>query len=163
MDRLPVIGVVGGADVDEDVHEQAYQVGRRIAEQGWVLMNGGRDVGVMEAASRGARQASGTVIGILPMADAAAEGVSEELTHRIATGLGEGRNLVNVYSSDAIVACRGGAGTLSEVALAVKTGTLVALVGWPDEEIPEQLRGDGLVEASSPRTAVEAVQDEVEP
>lgn len=163
MERLPVVGVVGGRDVEDEVVEQARQVGRRIAEQGWVMMNGGRDEGVMEAASKGARGADGTVIGILPMTDQDAPGVSSELTHRIATGLGEARNLVNVYSSDAIVACRGGAGTLTEVAFGVKVGTPVALVDWPEEELPEQLRGDLLKDASSPRSAIDAVQEWVGP
>jgi uncharacterized protein (TIGR00725 family) len=162
MQRVPVVGVMGGASVDETVAATARQVGRRVAEHGWTLLTGGRDAGVMRAAARGARSAEGAVIGVLPTADPDAEGTSPDLTHRVATGLGDGRNLVNVLSSDAVVACRGGAGTLSEVALAVETRTPAVLVGWPDGEVPDQV-ADGLERAPDARQAVDAVAEVVEP
>lgn len=158
MDRTPVVGVVGGANVEEPVEETASQLGRRIAEHGWVLLNGGREAGVMRASTRGARRAEGTVLGVLPTADPDAEGTAEDLTYRVATGLGDGRNLINVLSSDVVVACRGGAGTLSEVALAAKTDTPVVLVDWPDDEVPDQI-ADEVERAADARTAIQTVDE----
>jgi predicted Rossmann-fold nucleotide-binding protein len=62
--RTPVIGVMGGANVPEDDQETARRLGRLIAQRGWILLNGGRDAGVMAASARGAREAGGMVIGI---------------------------------------------------------------------------------------------------
>lgn len=158
MERVPIVGIVGGGDVSDKVAKQARQVGRRVAEKGWVLLNGGRDAGVMQAATEGAASMEGTVIGVLPWDDTDQKGAASGLTHRIATGMGEARNVVNVLSSDVIVACRGGAGTLSEVAFAVKAGTPVILLDWPDGEVPDQLE-DAVVRVGSPREAVDEVED----
>lgn len=118
---------MGGAQVSSQVEAQAEQLGRAIAASGWVLLTGGRPAGVMQAASRGAAAAGGLVVGVLPgrHPDDCAAGVDIA----IATGLGEGRNLVNVLSADVVVALPGGAGTLSEVALAMKNGRPLVLLG----------------------------------
>ncbi len=126
--RKPVIGVMGGADVGAEVCALARELGKLIAERGWVLLNGGRDAGVMRASAAGAREAGGTVIGILPDADASR--AAPDLDYAIVTGMGDARNLINVLSSDVVIACPGGAGTLSEVALALKSGKRVILLGW---------------------------------
>lgn len=153
---------MGGGSVPEEVARQAQELGRRIAEQGWILLNGGRDAGVMAASARGAERADGFVLGIQPTRGPEEGGLAEEVDLSVFTGFGDGRNVLNVLSSDVVCACRGGAGTLSEVALAVKTGTPVVLVDWPEEEIPEQLRGPLLHEAGSPREAVRTVRELVE-
>lgn len=157
MDPHPVVGVMGGANVPEAVETQARELGRRIAERGWVLLNGGRDEGVMRASAKGAASAEGVVLGVLPGASAADAPVAEDATYRVFTGLGDARNLVNVLSSDVVVACRGGMGTLSEVALALKVGKPVVLLAWPDEEVPGHLPEELVERASSAREAIEAV------
>ena len=96
----------------------ARELGSAIASQGWILLTGGRNAGVMEAASQGAKQAGGLTVGILPTA--MDEGMSEAVDIAIFTDLGSARNNINVLSSHAIVACGMGAGTASEVALALK-------------------------------------------
>ena len=96
----------------------AYQLGHAIAQQGWVLLTGGRAVGVMEAASQGARSADGLVIGVLP--GETPSRMSSAVDIPIVTGMGNGRNVINVLSSQVIIACGLGAGTLSEIALALK-------------------------------------------
>ena len=63
--RRTVVGVMGGCDVDERTRENAYGIGRLIAERGWVLLNGGRPSGVMDASARGARDAGGLTVGVL--------------------------------------------------------------------------------------------------
>jgi uncharacterized protein (TIGR00725 family) len=113
-----------------DCHN-AYELGLAIAGIGWVLVTGGRDRGVMDAASRGAREAGGLTIGILPSNDLA--GLSPFVDVPIVTGLGQARNNVNVLTCELIFACGMGPGTASEIALALKAGRHVILVE-PSEE-----------------------------
>ncbi len=143
MTRKPVVGVMGGANVGAEVCALARELGRRIAERGWVLLNGGRDAGVMRASAAGAREAGGTVIGILPDADTLR--ASPDLDYAIVTGMGDARNLINVLTCDIVIACRGGAGTLSEVALALKHGKRVILLGWEAGAAFEAFRRSGLL------------------
>ena len=106
--------------------ENAYKLGRMIAQQGWVLLTGGRKAGVMDAASQGAKSVDGLTIGILPGKDGKA--ISEAVDIAIFTDMGNARNNINVLSSDVIIACGIGAGTASEIALAVKNGKQVILL-----------------------------------
>ena len=125
--RRPVVGVMGGADVDTRALVEAEELGRLIAERGWILLNGGRNAGVMGASARGAKSAGGMVVGILPDRDDARAAVDLDLVIR--TGMRDARNVINVLSSDVVVACPGGAGTLSEIALAVKNNCPVVIIG----------------------------------
>ncbi len=143
MTRKPVVGVMGGADVGAEVCALARELGKLIAERGWVLLNGGRDAGVMRASSAGAREAGGTVIGILPDADTSR--AAPDLDYAIVTGMGDARNLINVLSSDVVIACPGGAGTLSEVALALKNGKRVILLDWDIGAAFGEFRRSGLL------------------
>jgi uncharacterized protein (TIGR00725 family) len=119
-----------GANASEEVCQSAYALGKLIAQQGWVLLTGGRNVGVMEAASQGAKAGNGLTIGILPTDDYT--GLSESVDIAIATGLGNARNVINVLSSDVVVACGMGAGTASEIALALKAKKPVILLALDD-------------------------------
>jgi len=123
-----VVGVMGpGAGARPEDLENARRLGEGIARAGWVLLTGGQAVGVMDAAGRGAASAGGLVVGVLPGDDAGT--ASEALHVAIVTGMGSARNNVNVLSSDVVVACGMGAGTASEVALALKAGRPVILLG----------------------------------
>lgn len=114
-----LIGVMGpGETASKTEIATAFALGKAIAEQDWVLLTGGRAVGVMEAASQGARSANGLVVGILPGPTEAQ--MSSAVDIPIVTGMGNGRNVINVLSSQVVVACGLGAGTLSEIALALK-------------------------------------------
>jgi uncharacterized protein (TIGR00725 family) len=114
-----------GAATDEETG-RARLVGRGLAERQAVLVCGGLG-GVMEAACRGAREAGGTTVGLLPGADRAA--ANPYVAIAIPTGLGELRNGLIVRAADAVIAVGGAFGTLSEVALALKTGTPVVGLG----------------------------------
>jgi uncharacterized protein (TIGR00725 family) len=103
--------------------------------------------GVMEAACRGAKDAGGTTVGILPGSDRAAANPFVDVA--IPTGLGEARNALVVRAADALIAVGGGYGTLSEIALALKAGKPVVGVGTWDI--------DGVVAAPDARDAVETV------
>lgn len=119
-----VVGVMGsGDDGDAALLEQARQLGEAIARRGWVLLNGGRASGVMDASAQGASAAGGLVVGVLPDDDA--RRASSHLDVCIRTGMGDGRNVINVLSSDVVIALQGGAGTLSEIALALNAGRTV--------------------------------------
>jgi len=121
-----------GVDGDADLLAQARELGRAIAEQDWVLLSGGRDAGIMHASAQGASEAGGLVIGVLPGADSRES--SDFLDIQILTGLGDARNAINVLSSDVVVALRGGAGTLSEIALALCAGRTVVALGRNDAD-----------------------------
>jgi uncharacterized protein (TIGR00725 family) len=151
-----VIGVMGGGEhAPEYAVIDAYRLGELIAERGWVLLNGGRNAGVMEASARGAQTAGGLVVGVLPDADT--RRASPHLDVRIVTGMGSARNNVNVLSSDVVIACAGGEGTISEIALALTNGKTVVALNFDTGMLFERARNAGqLVEVASPDEAVEA-------
>lgn len=125
--RKIIIGVMGpGANATNFDLENAYQLGKLIAEAGWVLLTGGRNEGVMDAASKGAKSANGLTVGILPSSNTTT--ASEAVDIAIVTDLGNARNNINVLSSDMIIACGMGAGTASEIALALKVNKQVILL-----------------------------------
>ncbi|BAY57890.1 cytochrome P450 [Leptolyngbya boryana NIES-2135] len=121
-----IIGVMGAGEHATPLDLQnAYELGQRIAEAGWIVLSGGRNVGVMDAVSRGAKSRDGLTIGILPRINSA---MSDAIDIPIITDMGNARNNINVLSSHAIVACGMGAGTASEVALAIKARKRVILI-----------------------------------
>lgn len=125
--RKIIIGVMGpGENATETDLSNAYNLGKLIAQQGWVLLTGGRNAGVMERASQGAKTEGGLTVGILPGKNTT--GISEAVDIAILTDMGNGRNNINVLSSDIIIACGMGMGTASEVALALKNGKPVLLL-----------------------------------
>jgi uncharacterized protein (TIGR00725 family) len=124
---VPVrVSVVGAGRASPGESQIAEALGRALGAAGAVVITGGLG-GVMEAASRGCREAGGTTVGILPGTDAAAANPFVRIP--IATGLGEARNALVVRGGEAVVAVGGGWGTLSEIALARKMGLPVALLG----------------------------------
>lgn len=142
----PYVAVVGSGTATGELYEKAREVGRLVAERGATLVCGGRS-GVMEAAARGATEAGGTAIGIMPDEDR--KSANEYLSHSIATGTGHARNLAVVCSGDVVIAIGGEYGTLSEIGLALKVGRpVVALESWE--------LGEHVISASSPEEAVEA-------
>ncbi len=137
------VGVVGASQASAEELRAAEEIGRGLARGGAIVITGGRG-GVMAAASEGAAQAGGLVVGILPGSDRAE--ANDFVTVAITTGLGELRNGLIVRSADALVAVGGAYGTLSEVALALGAG--VPVVGWDTWTI------DGIELADSPADAV---------
>ncbi len=114
--------------------ENAFQLGQLIAKAGWILLTGGRNVGVMDAANKGAKSASGLTVGILP--GNSTRGISEAVDIAIVTDTGNARNNINVLSCDAIIACGMGTGTASEIALALKANKQVILLnGSPESKL----------------------------
>ena len=121
------IAVAGaGEAVTPELARLAEEVGRLLAERGAVLVCGGLG-GVMEAAARGAREAGGTTIGILP--GESTGDANPWIEHAVATGIGHARNLAVAASGDALIAVGGEWGTASEIALARALGRPVVVVG----------------------------------
>jgi uncharacterized protein (TIGR00725 family) len=111
------IAVIGGAFCPKEVEQEAYEVGREIAQRGAWLVCGGL-MGVMDAAAKGVKDAGGFSIGILPSDDRI--GASPYLDVSIPTGVGFARNLIVVLSADAVIAIDGESGTLSEIGYALR-------------------------------------------
>jgi len=120
------IAVVGSdSKLTDEVREIAKGIGRDIAREKCVLICGGRG-GVMEAACRGAKNAGGITVGILPGLDRA--GANSYIDVIITTGMGYARNSLVVSCADAVIAIAGRSGTLSEIALALNYGKPVIVV-----------------------------------
>ena len=107
------IGVIGDSECSDEEKQLAYEIGLEIGKINLVLICGGHG-GIMEAASRGCKEAGGLVVGILP-SNSRLEGNSY-LDVQIPTGLGWTRNSLVALSSDALIAIGGRSGTLSEIA-----------------------------------------------
>lgn len=109
-----------GNPKDISILKQAGEIGKRIAQQNWILLTGGRKAGVMDAASKGASEADGEVIGVLP--GNSHYGMSDSVSVPIVTGVGSARNVINILTADVVIVCGMGLGTASEAALAIKHG-----------------------------------------
>ena len=144
------MGVIGEGTCSRATAARAERMGRAIAKAGAVLVCGGLG-GVMEAASRGAARAGGTVVGLLPGFDA--RDANRWVTVPIVTGMDQARNVILVRSSDVVIAIGGRYGTLSEIALALKLGKPVVGLGTWRLAQPEGRRVP-LVRARGPEQAV---------
>ncbi|MCA9689198.1 MAG: TIGR00725 family protein [Myxococcales bacterium] len=131
--RRATVAVIGGADEPAGILAAAEALGAGVIAAGHRLITGGLG-GVMEAACRGARRSpawtEGSIVGVLPGIDPRAANPFVDVV--ITTGIGHLRNGIVVSSADVVVAIGGGAGTLSELALAWIHGRpIIALdVGW---------------------------------
>jgi uncharacterized protein (TIGR00725 family) len=127
-DERRYAALVGPGRCDARTAELAHDVGAGLARAGFTLVTGGA-FGAMEAASRGAHEAAGTVVGLLPGIDRSE--ANEWCDIAIPTGLGHARNLAVVAAADVVVAVGGEWGTLSEIGLAGAIGRpVVLLAGW---------------------------------
>jgi uncharacterized protein (TIGR00725 family) len=153
MAARPVIGVIGGGhEIFQDQYDLAYETGMLIAQRNAILVCGGLG-GIMEAASKGAAEHEGTVMGILPSLSKA--DANPYVTIAIPTGLGPARNVLVINTSDAIIAFPGAFGTLSEIALALESGkSVIYLPGAWDLKKAGSIEGKRFIEAFDARQAV---------
>ena len=115
-----------GENATPDENEMAFELGKAVAQKGWIVLTGGRSFGVMDAAMRGAHEGNGLTIGVLPNDNIV--NASDHADIKIMTGMGSARNMINVLSSHIIVVIGMAAGTASEVALAIKANKKVILL-----------------------------------
>ncbi|OGW54493.1 MAG: TIGR00725 family protein, partial [Nitrospirae bacterium RBG_13_43_8] len=141
-----IIAVIGAGVADESLCKTAEEVGRLLAKRNAILICGGLG-GVMEAAAKGARSEGGTAVGILPQ-DHKNE-ANAYIDIPVATGFGEGRNVIVVRTADAIIAVGGEFGTLSEIAFGLKMGKPV--IGVETWDIK------GIIKAENAEAAVNKV------
>ena len=149
--RKTMIGVIGASQPTAEGLIAAEAVGREIASRGAVLVCGGLG-GVMEAAAKGANEAGGEVLGVLPGSDKTH--VNPYVTIEVPPNMGNARNVIIAHTADALIAIEGEYGTLSEAAIACKLCKPVfVLPGGP------QLAGT--VAVSSPQEAVKLAFESV--
>lgn len=138
------IGVIGGSQANEKYLEFAFQVGQLIAKKGAILICGGLS-GVMEAASRGAKEAGGMTVGILP--GRSPDEANPHIDIAIATGMGHSRNSLVAMNADALIAIDGRYGTLTEIGFASIYGKRIIGLGTWDIK--------GVIQAATPEEAIE--------
>lgn len=128
MVRKLQIAVIGyNKECPEVAKKVAYDVGRKVAEAGALLVCGGLG-GVMEAACRGAKDSGGTTLGIIPQEDFSY--ANEFCDIVVCTGIGFARDFIVASSADGIIAVGGGIGTLIEMGVGYMTRkTIVAIAG----------------------------------
>jgi len=140
------IAIIGARDASEKGLKFAYEVGRLLAEKNVVVYTGGAD-GIMEAASRGVKEAGGINVGILKSSDL--EMANDSVTIPVMTGMGDLRNGVIIRSVQGSIAVEGSYGTLSEIAYTLSYGKPV--VGYNTWDIK------GLVPVDTPEEAVKRI------
>lgn len=158
MPRPYIVAVIGaGEGCSPTDRELALELGERIAREGWIVASGGRNAGVMAAVNEGAKRVEGSLtLGILPGSDSA--GVSNHVDIPILTGLGSARNNVIVLTSAIVIACGAtGAGTSSEIAMALKAGKRVVLLA-PSEAARIHFEALGGSDVGTVRSAGEAIE-----
>jgi len=153
------IGVVGNKEVRaKSVWNTALEVGREIARSGAILVCGGL-MGVMEASAKGAKEAGGTTVGIIPGYEK--NEANPYIDIAIATGIGYARNAIIAATSDALIAVGGGPGTMSEIALALNLDKPVVALedsgGVADLLAGRKIDEKTVYPVSSPRDAVRLV------
>jgi uncharacterized protein (TIGR00725 family) len=161
MSEQRQVAVIGAAACEpgSEAARLGEEVGRRLAEAGATLVCGGL-TGVMEAACRGAREAGGVAIGIVP-GNSVGE-ANPHCSHVVATGIGHARNLAVVSSGEVVIAIGGEWGTLSEIGFARAIGrTVVALRSWALSGRERMEGAPGVLLADSPREAVELALEQL--
>ncbi len=144
-ERKPIIAIVGASKCSKKLRDMAAVVGKYIAENDGVVVCGGMG-GIMEGAARGAKEAGGTTIGILPTTDRS--DANEYIDFAIPTGFGEARNLLVVRTADAVLAFPGKFGTLSEMAFALQARKpVISISAWK--------LGDEIIQMDDPLEAAE--------
>ena len=157
MQRCLVVGVMGGGPASAESTAKAYRLGQAIAKEGWILLNGGRNAGIMEASAKGAFEQGGMTIGVVP--DDHDRQVSKYIKIPILTGMGHARNCINVLSSNVVVACPGGAGTVSEIALALKNRRPVILFNFFIEKLFDVYLDQGILHhADRPQEVIKTIK-----
>ena len=144
------ISVFGGRDITPDIYENTLEIGRRLADEGYLVFCGG-GVGVMEAIAKGVHDEGGIVVGVLKGQDL--EEGNKYLTVPIATGIGIARNAILAYNCDAAIAISGQYGTLSEIAYAFQLKKPV--IGYKTWAI------DPVIQANTPEEVVSKLNKEL--
>ncbi len=140
VERKPVIAVIGAGKCSKKLRDMAATVGKYVAEHDGVVVCGGMG-GIMEGAAKGAKEAGGVTVGILPTDNPG--DANEFIDLVIPTGFGEARNIMVIRAADAVVAFPGKYGTLTEMAFALHAGKpVISVNAWR--------LGDEIIHAEEP-------------
>jgi uncharacterized protein (TIGR00725 family) len=154
MEKPVIIAVIGGSEVAPPAARLAEEVGREIAQRGAVLVCGGMS-GVMEAACKGASDAGGLTIGILPGDRREA---NPYVRIPIISGVGYARNVAVVKSAQAVIAIDGSYGTLTEIGYALQSG--IPIIGLGTWEIAIDGKAEkNVIRAKNPKDAVDRAME----
>ena len=149
LNRKPVIAVVGAGKCSKKLRDMAAEIGKYVAENDGVIVCGGMG-GIMEGGARGAKEAGGVTIGILPTDDK--NDANEFIDYIIPSGFGEARNILVVRTADVIVAFPGKFGTLSEMAFALQAGKpVISVNAWK--------LGDDIHQVETPQEAAKLAME----
>ena len=151
-EKKTYLAVVGAGSASTEICELAEAVGKEAALRGWIVLTGGLG-GVMKAAAKGACEAGGLTLGILPGEDG--HQANRYMTVAVATNMHHARNAIIAHTADALIAVDGEYGTLSEVALGLK-------LGKPVVGLRIQWKVPGLFVAKDPKEAVNRVAELLE-
>lgn len=152
------VSVIGASRCSPDLAAQAEELGELLADEGFVVVCGGRD-GVMAAVAKGCRRRGGVTIGILPDEDRRL--AAPDLTFSVCSAMGHARNLSVVASGDVVIAVGGAWGTLSEIALARTIHRPVILFDSWSMQPPDDGEAVGVQRASTPAEAVALARDHI--
>jgi uncharacterized protein (TIGR00725 family) len=151
LKRQPIIGVIGGNNIDDNTRETAVELGKVIAKSKAVLICGGLD-GVMEAACEGAKSEKGTTIGVLPGTEH--RSANEFVDIPIVTSLYEERKKIIARTADVAIVLEDSDDSQSEIASALKVGTPVVSLSKSTSKEIENLDDNLFINAESPEEAV---------
>jgi uncharacterized protein (TIGR00725 family) len=151
--RIPLVAIIGPGQCSPELENLAYEAGKLLAQRGYGMVCGGLG-GVMGAACKGAFDADGITVGILPGSDAGEANPFVRIA--IPSGIGQSRNAIVVRAAQAVLALGGGFGTLSEIALALRWGIPVYGVNTWIPTDPEGQQAP-ILECSSIKEAVSAI------
>jgi uncharacterized protein (TIGR00725 family) len=132
--KKPIVGVMGpGGPNSEIINNCAYEVGCALGKKQLIVLTGGRNQGVMDAALRGAKEQGSLTLGILPGSDT--QECSNHIDIPVITSMGDARNVINVLTADVLIFVGMGPGTASELALTIKHCKPLILLEQTEQDI----------------------------
>jgi len=155
--KQKIIGVMGGGKASPLHIDMAYELGSYIAKSNYILLNGGKNKGIMEASAKGAFEAGGLTIGIIPGNNS--EDVSDYIKIPVITGIGNARNQINILSSNLVIVFKGGSGTISEIAFALKFEKKIVLIDFYPGEFIDKFIDKSVFPVKTPKEAIKKINE----
>lgn len=112
-----IIGIMGPNNASEKNLKDAFEIGKYVANKGYVVLTGGLNIGIQNEGLKGAKASNGLTIGIMPFNEP--DKFSEYVDIPIITNMRSGRNYINVLSSNLVITCGIDNGTISEISLSL--------------------------------------------
>lgn len=160
--RKTIIGVMWPwPNATEKEIKSWYEIWKLIASEWWITLTGGSNTGIMDSTLHGAKDAGGITIGILPTKDPWKTSIYVDIP--IYTNMGSGRNVINVLSSDIVIACGIGSWTASEISLALKENKKIILY-WTSETAEKFFREiwkENVFIAQSSQEVIEIIKNQL--